>query len=162
MDKINSNVVLEDNLQCKFNPRNFKILYVINSENCFYRKLALTRAKNVSFNNHRKTSWLDDKIKEFWILSYFFISLFAYSYLFRSFQIFYVQSWKRLTWVGYERFYNVNILVLVWSFIKKVFFWIFSVYLNVFTILCIWIMNDLILIGILYIGKGINLWLNIS
>ena len=56
MDKINSNVVLEDNLQCKFNPRNFKILYVINSENCFYRKLALTRAKNVSFNNNRKTS----------------------------------------------------------------------------------------------------------
>ena len=38
----------EDNLQCKFNPRNFKILYVINSENCFYRRLALTRAKNVS------------------------------------------------------------------------------------------------------------------
>lgn len=36
----------EDNLQCKFNPRNFKILYVINSENCFYRRLALTRAKN--------------------------------------------------------------------------------------------------------------------
>ena len=51
MDKINSNsVVMEDNLHCKFNPRNFKILYVINSENCFYRKLALTRAKNVSFS----------------------------------------------------------------------------------------------------------------
>ena len=50
------NVFHEDNLQCKFNPRNFKILYVINSENCFYRRLALTRAKNVSltrvFNNH--------------------------------------------------------------------------------------------------------------
>ena len=42
------NVFHEDNLQCKFNPRNFKILYVINSENCFYRRLALTRAKNVS------------------------------------------------------------------------------------------------------------------
>jgi len=40
------NVFHEDNLQCKFNPRNFKILYVINSENCFYRRLALTRAKN--------------------------------------------------------------------------------------------------------------------
>ena len=70
MDKINSNVVLEDNLQCKFNPRNFKILYVINSENCFYRKLALTRAKNVSFNNHRKTSWLDEKIQELQILKF--------------------------------------------------------------------------------------------
>ncbi len=43
-----NNVVYDDNLQCKFNPRNFKILYVINSENCFYRRLALTRAKNVS------------------------------------------------------------------------------------------------------------------
>ena len=41
----------EDNLQCKFNPRNFKILYVINSENCFYRRLALTRAKNVSWHS---------------------------------------------------------------------------------------------------------------
>lgn len=49
-NKVNSkdNVVYEDNLECKFNPRNFKILYVINSENCFYRKMALTRAKNVS------------------------------------------------------------------------------------------------------------------
>lgn len=51
-DKVNSKskdgIVYEDNLQCKFNPRNFKILYVIDSENCFYRKLALTRAKNVS------------------------------------------------------------------------------------------------------------------
>lgn len=49
-DKVNSKskdgIVYEDNLQCKFNPRNFKILYVIDSENCFYRKLALTRAKN--------------------------------------------------------------------------------------------------------------------
>ena len=46
----------EDNLQCKFNPRNFKILYVINSENCFYRRLALTRAKNVSsFWYHSKS-----------------------------------------------------------------------------------------------------------
>lgn len=45
------NVFHEDNLQCKFNPRNFKILYVINSENCFYRRLALTRAKNVRFTD---------------------------------------------------------------------------------------------------------------
>ena len=37
-----------DNTQITFNPKNFKILYVINSENCFYRKLALTRAKHVS------------------------------------------------------------------------------------------------------------------
>lgn len=51
-DKVNNkdSVVYEDNLQCKFNPRNYKILYVINSENCFYRKLALTRAKNVSLD----------------------------------------------------------------------------------------------------------------
>merc|ERR1712020_762303 len=44
-DKHDNSIVNQDNLQCKFNPRNFKILYVINSENCFYRKLALTRAK---------------------------------------------------------------------------------------------------------------------
>ena len=82
MDKINSNVVLEDNLQCKFNPRNFKILYVINSENCFYRKLALTRAKNVSFNNHRKTSYLDHTV----ILESFNIKEYALStYAFQSF-----------------------------------------------------------------------------
>ena len=37
-----------ENTQVTFNPKNFKILYVINSENCFYRKLALTRAKHVS------------------------------------------------------------------------------------------------------------------
>lgn len=45
-DKCKDGVVYEDNLQCKFNPDNFKILYVINSENCFYRRMALTRAKN--------------------------------------------------------------------------------------------------------------------
>ena len=39
-----------ENTQVTFNPKNFKILYVINSENCFYRKLALTRAKKVSNN----------------------------------------------------------------------------------------------------------------
>ena len=43
-------VLFEDNLQCQFNPSNFKILYVINSENCFYRRLALTRAKKVTFH----------------------------------------------------------------------------------------------------------------
>merc|ERR1719242_1295216 len=45
-DKHDNSIVSQDNLQCKFNPRNFKILYVIDSETCFYRKLALTRAKN--------------------------------------------------------------------------------------------------------------------
>jgi paired amphipathic helix protein Sin3a len=45
-DKHDNSIVNQDNLQCKFNPRNFKILYVIDSETCFYRKLALTRAKN--------------------------------------------------------------------------------------------------------------------
>jgi len=73
MDKINSNVVLEDNLQCKFNPRNFKILYVINSENCFYRKLALTRAKNShKAVSHRKqndfkrwhSKWLSSNVSD--------------------------------------------------------------------------------------------------
>jgi len=47
-EKVNNkdNIVFEDgNLQCNFNPNNFKILYVINSENCFYRKFAFTRAK---------------------------------------------------------------------------------------------------------------------
>ncbi|CAB4054036.1 SIN3A [Lepeophtheirus salmonis] len=38
-------VVYEDNMQCNFNPRSFKVLYVIKSENCFYRRLALRRAK---------------------------------------------------------------------------------------------------------------------
>ena len=44
----NNTVYNTDNTQVTFNPKNFKILYVINSENCFYRKLALTRAKHVS------------------------------------------------------------------------------------------------------------------
>lgn len=36
-----------DNTQCKFNPKTFKRLYVINSDSWFYRKLALKRAKQV-------------------------------------------------------------------------------------------------------------------
>jgi hypothetical protein len=40
-------VIHEDNTQCQFNPRTLKILYVINSENCFYRRQALNRAKEV-------------------------------------------------------------------------------------------------------------------
>ncbi len=46
----NNSVYHMENTQVTFNPKNFKILYVINSENCFYRKLALTRAKHVSRN----------------------------------------------------------------------------------------------------------------
>jgi len=51
------------------NPKNFKILYVINSENCFYRKLALTRAKHShKAVSRRKTSdfnrWHSKWVKE--------------------------------------------------------------------------------------------------
>ncbi|XP_059085243.1 paired amphipathic helix protein Sin3b-like [Tigriopus californicus] len=41
-----------DNTQCKFNPKTFKRLYVINSDSWFYRKLALKRAKQT----HKKVS----------------------------------------------------------------------------------------------------------
>jgi hypothetical protein len=40
-------VVYEDNTQCQFNLKNLKIVYIINSENCFYRRLALRRAAEV-------------------------------------------------------------------------------------------------------------------
>jgi len=58
-----------DNTQITFNPKNFKILYVINSENCFYRKLALTRAKHShKAVSRRKTSdfnrWHSKWVKE--------------------------------------------------------------------------------------------------
>ena len=43
----NNGVIYEDNSQCQFNPKDFKILYVIHNENCFYRRLALRRAKKV-------------------------------------------------------------------------------------------------------------------
>lgn len=43
---ITNSIYHMDNTQVIFNPKSFKILYVINSENCFYRKLALTRAKH--------------------------------------------------------------------------------------------------------------------
>lgn len=41
-------VINEDNTQCQFKPGSMKMLYVIPSENCFYRKGALARAKEVS------------------------------------------------------------------------------------------------------------------
>ena len=47
---LSNGVIFEDNTQCNFNPRNFKMLYVINSEKIFYRKLALRRAKEVRLN----------------------------------------------------------------------------------------------------------------
>ena len=43
-DKTDS-VYNEDNTSCVFG-KNQKLLFVLNSENCFYRKLALTRGKN--------------------------------------------------------------------------------------------------------------------
>jgi len=50
-------VMYEENTQCIFNPKNLKMLYVINSENCFYRKLALTRGKTShKAVSRRKTS----------------------------------------------------------------------------------------------------------
>ena len=35
----------EDNSACVFDRKSQKLLFVLNSENCFYRKLALTRGK---------------------------------------------------------------------------------------------------------------------
>jgi len=52
LDKLNSNMVLEENLQCKFNSRSLKICYIANSENCFYKEQALSRAKS----SHKKVS----------------------------------------------------------------------------------------------------------
>ncbi len=46
--KTEDDVVYEDNTQCHFNLKNFKILYIINSENCFYRRFALRRAITVN------------------------------------------------------------------------------------------------------------------
>merc|ERR1712088_633255 len=65
----NNTVYNTDNTQVTFNPKNFKILYVINSENCFYRKLALTRAKHShKAVSRRKTSdfnrWHSKWVKE--------------------------------------------------------------------------------------------------
>ena len=37
----------EDNAHCQLSLKNFKVLYIINSENCFYRRLALRRAAQV-------------------------------------------------------------------------------------------------------------------
>ena len=41
----------DEKTQCRFDPSSLKILYVINSENCFYRKKALQRAKSVRLIN---------------------------------------------------------------------------------------------------------------
>jgi len=69
----NNSVYHMENTQVTFNPKNFKILYVINSENCFYRKLALTRAKHShKAVSRRKTSdfnrwhskWVKDHVSD--------------------------------------------------------------------------------------------------
>ena len=44
----NGVVINEDNTQCQFKPNSMKIVYVINSEKCFYRRGAMTRAKTVN------------------------------------------------------------------------------------------------------------------
>lgn len=57
--KKEDDVMLDDNTQCQFSLKNFKILYIVNSENCFYRRLALRRAKEVIvFTNSLFTSSL--------------------------------------------------------------------------------------------------------
>ena len=74
-------MVYEDNTACQFNLKNYKILYIINSENCFYRRLALRRAAKVtkhsylhdvsSIHVHKKTAcivfllYLDDVMHAF-------------------------------------------------------------------------------------------------
>lgn len=44
---IKSPYVIKENLQCKFHPNSYRIVYVVNSENYFYSKGALKRAKQV-------------------------------------------------------------------------------------------------------------------
>jgi len=56
---INSSAVHNsDNLHVKFNPKNMKMLYVIHSENCFYRTGALGRAKKVTSKQNLYTKVL--------------------------------------------------------------------------------------------------------
>ena len=38
-----------DNTECKFNVNSFKMVYVVNSESYLYKRLALRRAKEVSY-----------------------------------------------------------------------------------------------------------------
>ncbi|XP_021968707.1 paired amphipathic helix protein Sin3a isoform X3 [Folsomia candida] len=49
---IKSPYVIKENLQCKFHPNSYRIVYVVNSENYFYSKGALKRAKQ----NHKKVT----------------------------------------------------------------------------------------------------------
>jgi len=41
--------IIEENLQCQFNPNSFRMIFVTNSENVIYLKGALKRARQVSF-----------------------------------------------------------------------------------------------------------------
>jgi hypothetical protein len=43
-----SGYIIKDGLQCKFNTNSYKLVFVVNSENFFYLKGALKRAKEVS------------------------------------------------------------------------------------------------------------------
>jgi len=43
-----SDYIVKDELQCKFNTNSYKMMYVVNSENYFYFKGALKRAKDVN------------------------------------------------------------------------------------------------------------------
>ena len=45
-------MIHQDNLQCQFNPKSLKMLYVIHSENCFYRSGSLSRARQ----SHKRVS----------------------------------------------------------------------------------------------------------
>ena len=48
-------IVFEDNTACSFNPKNFKILWVVNSENCIYKSNSLLKAKQVNITSLRFT-----------------------------------------------------------------------------------------------------------
>lgn len=41
-------ISIMDNTECKFKMNSIKIMYVVNSETCLYKRLALQRAKQVS------------------------------------------------------------------------------------------------------------------
>ena len=41
-------MIIQDNLQCQFNPNSYKMIFVVNSENFIYLKGALQKARRVS------------------------------------------------------------------------------------------------------------------
>ncbi len=45
--KIGDDMDIMDNTECKFNVNSFKLVYVVNSENYLYKRMALRRAQQV-------------------------------------------------------------------------------------------------------------------